>query len=44
MNMSMSTIIYMFAVPPVIGAIVLVLGIRIDPRQKTLEEIAAAEK
>ena len=43
LSTSMGHIMYMFAVPPVIGALVLVMGIKIDPRQKTLEEIAAAE-
>ncbi len=42
---SISDIIYMFAVPPIIGAIVVVLAIKVDPRGKTLEQIdSAAEK
>ena len=41
LSTSIANIMYMFAIPPVIGAIVIVMAIKGDPRQKTLEQIAA---
>ena len=38
LSASMSNIIHMFAIPPVVGAIVVVLAIKVDMRGKSLEE------
>ncbi len=43
LSTSMANIMYMFAIPPILGAIVIVIGIKGDQRQKTLEEIAVQQ-